>query len=322
MLLLPSREAYNVYLSLDDPLMWGILPLRHAFSPTSVRWGLGAHDICFRKCVARVSTEKRMMPLPMFLTTWPCSKLASRFFSLGQVLPTHRLMHSPHGGLFQPTVAEAVHALSEGSPCPPSKSSGLIFETAAGETFPSPSAYTSKAWVHVFPEACIHQHPELALRYFKWGVSRLVLEANPAPKLVPMFISGFQDVMHETRKKPRWLPRMGAKIKVVFGDPIDTGQRFEKSREKWRLLVGVAQNCRFPGFDRNDAYSEALRSGYEAVALRISVAATIREEVNRLREAAGHADDDPSLAFAETWKTDPSKRRYMSPVDGSLVHRQ
>lgn len=33
---------------LDDPLIWGILPLRYAFNPENLRWGLGAHDICFK----------------------------------------------------------------------------------------------------------------------------------------------------------------------------------------------------------------------------------------------------------------------------------
>lgn len=33
---------------LDDPLMWGVLPLRYAFNPSNMRWGLGAHDICYK----------------------------------------------------------------------------------------------------------------------------------------------------------------------------------------------------------------------------------------------------------------------------------
>ena len=34
--------------SLDDPIMWGVLPLKYVFNPVSLRWGLGAHDICFK----------------------------------------------------------------------------------------------------------------------------------------------------------------------------------------------------------------------------------------------------------------------------------
>lgn len=28
--------------------MWGVLPLRYAFNPSNMRWGLGAHDICYK----------------------------------------------------------------------------------------------------------------------------------------------------------------------------------------------------------------------------------------------------------------------------------
>jgi monolysocardiolipin acyltransferase len=32
---------------LDDPVVWGILPLSYAFDPSNLRWTLGAADICF-----------------------------------------------------------------------------------------------------------------------------------------------------------------------------------------------------------------------------------------------------------------------------------
>ncbi|KAG7113638.1 Lysophosphatidylcholine acyltransferase like protein [Verticillium longisporum] len=30
---------------LDDPVTWGVLPLKYAFKPRNLRWGLGAHDM-------------------------------------------------------------------------------------------------------------------------------------------------------------------------------------------------------------------------------------------------------------------------------------
>ncbi|KAI1010238.1 hypothetical protein LB505_012133 [Fusarium chuoi] len=33
---------------LDDPLIWGMLPMRYFFDAVNMRWGLGAHDICFK----------------------------------------------------------------------------------------------------------------------------------------------------------------------------------------------------------------------------------------------------------------------------------
>ncbi|CRK13740.1 hypothetical protein BN1723_002000, partial [Verticillium longisporum] len=283
---------------LDDPVTWGVLPLKYAFKPRNLRWGLGAHDICFK------------------------NKFMSTFFSLGQVLPTHRLLHSPHGGLFQPTMNEAVRVLSGEATSPPYGASGPTFTTKAGEVFPAPSAYDEErnAWVHVFPEACVHQHPELSLRYFKWGVSRMILESNPAPKFVPMFIDGHHLIMHENRGKPRWLPRVGRKVRVVFGDAVDVDQVFGEFRKRWRHLVEEHQ-------DRVEESGkplapEALEGLEEAIHLRKKVAELVRSQVARLRTASGYPEDDPSFAQAETWIREPTKTAFRSPVDGSFVHRE
>jgi monolysocardiolipin acyltransferase len=33
---------------MDEPLIWGVLPFRHLVAPTTMRWSLGSHDICFK----------------------------------------------------------------------------------------------------------------------------------------------------------------------------------------------------------------------------------------------------------------------------------
>jgi hypothetical protein len=33
--------------SMDDPLVWGILPVGYLFNPDNLRWGLGSYDLCF-----------------------------------------------------------------------------------------------------------------------------------------------------------------------------------------------------------------------------------------------------------------------------------
>ncbi|KAJ4304178.1 Lyso-phosphatidylcholine acyltransferase [Collariella sp. IMI 366227] len=76
-------------------------------------------------------------------------------------------------------------------------------------------------WVHVFPEGCVHQHASTDLRYFKWGLARLILESDPAPDVLPMFIDGTQRVMHEDRGFPRFLPRVGRTVRVAFGEVLD-----------------------------------------------------------------------------------------------------
>jgi len=34
--------------SLDDPMMWGVLPFAYHWNPNSMRWSLGSYDIVFR----------------------------------------------------------------------------------------------------------------------------------------------------------------------------------------------------------------------------------------------------------------------------------
>lgn len=85
----------------------------------------------------------------------------------------------------------------------------MTFSTNGVDTFPSPSAYLTRrhAWVHIFPEGMIHQKEDKTMRYFKWGVSRLILESDPLPDIVPMWIEGPQEIMDEARTFPRFLPR-------------------------------------------------------------------------------------------------------------------
>ena len=190
-------------------------------------------------------------------------------------------------------------------------SADLTYSTDGKDSYPSPAAYSANrnAWVHVFPEACCHQSPDSTLRYFKWGISRLILESDPAPEFIPMFIHGTQDIMPEERGFPRFLPRIGKKVKVVIGQSTDVDALFGKEREKWKQLVS-----------RGDP--DLLRHGSEAIELRIKVAKSVRDEISKLREKAGlPRDQDETAALAETWSKEPNKRRFKSPVDGSLVNR-
>ncbi|KAH7914376.1 acyltransferase-domain-containing protein [Hygrophoropsis aurantiaca] len=70
---------------LDDPVTWGILPLKCHFQAHTRRWALGASDIIFTN--------------PLF----------SAFFKAGQVLETHR-----GAGIYQPAVDSAISKLNEG----------------------------------------------------------------------------------------------------------------------------------------------------------------------------------------------------------------
>jgi len=292
------------------------LPFKYAFDPSNHRWSLGSYDICFT------------------------NRFLKAFFNVGQVLPTHRSLHSTHGGLFQPTIAQAIRLLSSQpfsqhpatpSPLPtaletadPFSTGTLTYSTNGVDSFPSPSYYPSRkhSWIHIFPEGRVHQHPQKSLRYFKWGVSRLILESEPLPEIIPIFIDGSQEVMHEAREWPRFIPRAGKNIKIAFGESVDGEKVFGELREKWRRLVKLQKEALMKRGESSDwemgELTEGLKYGLEAVELRKEVTNRIRNEVLKVRRSLGYPDEDPKQGLVETWIEEGPKRTGKME-DGSWV---
>ncbi|KAF1830906.1 hypothetical protein BDW02DRAFT_641855 [Decorospora gaudefroyi] len=298
---------------MDDPILWGILPLSYLFTPDNLRWGLGSYDLCF--------TNKGL----------------STFFSFGQVLPTHRSVHSQFGGLFQPTVTQAIRLLSRGpflhehdapekasmalkSPdmIDPFSNGHLTFSTNGHDTFPAPSAYLSRrhAWVHIFPEGMIHQSEDRIMRYFKWGVSRLILESEPMPDVVPIFVEGFDHIMHETRTFPRFIPRPFKKVSVTFGDKLDGEDVFGDLRARWKQMR--ANEEKKGGRLEVGVLNEALKYSEEAVALRTECTRRVRQAVLDVRRQRGYPEDDPKNSLAATWLREGAGREGRQE-DGSIT---
>ncbi|KAL2270291.1 hypothetical protein VTJ83DRAFT_2475 [Remersonia thermophila] len=327
---------------LDDPVVWGILPFRYMIDPSNLRWTLGAADICFT------------------------NRFIAGFFSHGQVLPCHRLKHSPLGGPWQPSLAQAIRLLSGPHPTPsffsssspspsPSPKPPSSQPPSGSLAPPSPAAPVSHAfhptarmplppysWVHVFPEGCVHQHPSTDLRYFKWGLARLLLESDPAPLMIPVFIDGMQRIMPEDRGFPRFLPRIGRTVRVAFGEPVDFEARFGDLKKRWDELVeretkllandGKIQSRAEQGngdatagrWALGELPTEELRCGKEAQEIRIELARRVREEVLKVRRSLGHfPEPDPSFGLAETWRPDDEieATKYKSRVDGSRINQ-
>ncbi|RPB08890.1 hypothetical protein P167DRAFT_511486 [Morchella conica CCBAS932] len=238
---------------LDDPLIWGLLPCSYMFSPRDLRYGLGSHDICFK------------------------NKALGSFFAAGQVLPTFRLHKDPRGGLFQPSISEAISLLD------------------------APQHH----WMHIFPEGRVHQNPKHEMRYFRWGVSRLLLEPAIQPSLVPMFITGFSDIMHESRGFPRFLPRVGKGVTLHVGEVVPDS-RFLDLRSKWHDLK--YRYC-------DD--KEYLKTGKEAVELRIETTGRVREEVAKLRRRVGFPEEDEGAGKVETYRLQGMGMREGKLADGT-----
>ncbi|KAL8283585.1 hypothetical protein RQP46_005380 [Phenoliferia psychrophenolica] len=110
----------------------------------------------------------------------------SWFFRKGQVIETLR-----GKGIYQAAVDDASKKLDEGR------------------------------WIHIFPEGRIKQEDLTELRRFKWGISRMLMEAKKTPLIIPIWIKGFEEVMHESRTFPRMVPRSGKNVTIIIGEPIN-----------------------------------------------------------------------------------------------------
>jgi monolysocardiolipin acyltransferase len=185
--------------------------------------------------------------------------------------------------------------------------------------------------VHVFPEGCVHQHAATDLRYFKWGLARLVLEADPPPAVLPMFVDGTQRVMPEDRAFPRFLPRAGQTVRVAFGDVLDYDAVFGDLRRRWDGLVSremarLRKEGRQEGVvvQLGELPTEELKYGREAQEIRIEVARRMREEILKVRRSLGrYPEPDPTFGLAETWRLDDDieAKKYKSRVDGSNINQ-
>ena len=160
------------------------------------------------------------------------------------------------------------------------------------------------------------------MRYFKWGIARLILEPDVCPDVVPMWIEGNDEIMHENRAAPRWLPRAGKRCGVWFGENVggeSEGNVFHELRERWRRLVEDDGRKREAGQELEiGVLSEELKYSPEAVKLREECTMQVRGAVLKVRKERGLPDEDPKEGLVETWRAEGGKREGVMD-DGSLV---
>ncbi|AMD20683.1 HDL061Cp [Eremothecium sinecaudum] len=267
----------------DDPFIWGIFPWRMYKDLDQIRWGLGARNVCFQ------------------------NGFLSNFFSLGKVLATDRFGAGP----FQGSIDAAIRLLSpdgtldlEWSPNNAKRVNDVsaIVAPVKKVHYIPPVRREKPSWVHVFPEGFVLQlqPPHCnSMRYFKWGITRLILESTRPPIVVPMFATGFEKIAPESAANTmveRYLPRnFGANINVTIAKAMDDGI-IESFRQEWRQLVEKYYDPKHP-----TDLSHELRDGKEAQDLRSRLAAVLREHVAKIRHEECEFEKEDSRFKSPAW---------------------
>lgn len=276
----------------DDPTFYAALPWRYHFDVDTIRWSFGAHNICFS------------------------NKPLAWFFNLGKVLGTKRFGDGP----FQGSVDAAIRILSPDdslsfdeiiSEKPKSvalqEANNLPSIVKPGTTAvmsKSPFVRSKTSWFHVFPEGFVLQleppHNN-SMRYFKWGVSRLILESSKAPIVLPIYSYGFEKIAAEDTADEgihRYLPNnMGAEVHIWFGDEIPDST-IENYRKKWRDLCIKYIDPKNPS-----DMSPELMTGKKAQALRSELAGVLRQSVLNIRQSIGDfPPEDARFKDPSFWK--------------------
>jgi monolysocardiolipin acyltransferase len=136
----------------------------------------------------------------------------------------------------------------------------------------------------------------------------MILESEPLPTIVPIFIEGLQNTMDEERGFPRFAPRIGKHISINFGEPIDGESMFGDLRDRWRTLVKremESLDLKMPlGVGE---LTKGLMYGDDAVELRIECTRRVRQQVLKVRRSLGLPDEDPKDGLAETWRLEGTK---------------
>lgn len=142
------------------------------------------------------------------------------------------------------------------------------------------------------------------MRYFKWGIARLILEPDVCPDIVPMWIEGNDQIMHESRSFPKFLPRINKTCSVWFGANVgggDVDTVFHELRSKWRTLVEESTRNSTKPLEMG-VLNEDLQFGTEAVRLREECTRHVRRAVLQVRRMRGLPDEDPKTGLVETWR--------------------
>ena len=147
----------------------------------------------------------------------------------------------------------------------------------------------------------------------------MILEPDVCPDIIPMWIEGNDQIMHESRRWPRFIPRVGKRCGVWFGENVggEGDTIFHELRRKWKRLAEDSQR-HSKEITEVGVLNDELKYGEEAVALREECTRQVRRAVLKVRRMRGLDDEDPKEGFVETWREEGSKVEGRMD-DGSLV---
>ena len=139
------------------------------------------------------------------------NSLVSRTLRLGKALPIQR-----RGGLGQDFLRTAAEKLSAGD------------------------------WIHVFPEGRVRQ---TGMGYAKRGVGKVLAmvyeERKGLPLILPMYHEGAEHVMPqkaESNELQSMIPKIGQKLFVMTGEPVDVGHIFDRFMPACEAAGGTAED--------------------------------------------------------------------------------
>ena len=136
------------------------------------------------------------------------------------------------------------------------------------------------------------------------------------PDIVPIFIEGFDEIMHETRTFPRFIPRPFKNVRVTFGEKLDAEEVFGDLRQRWKQMRARAEKAE--GALEVGILNDTLKYSDEAVSLRKECTKRIRQAVLDVRRQRGYPEDDPKNSLAETWLREGPEREGRKQ-DGSIT---
>ena len=110
------------------------------------------------------------------------------------------------------------------------------------------------------------------------------MEAKLPPVVIPVWITGFDQLMPEGRPFPyNYLPRIGARLGVTFGDPIVANELMEA------LRPSTSQSNALHSITSHES-STPSADGPSTALIRQRVTAIVQREVERLGISARCAD--------------------------------